>query len=160
MDTQFSAAAVYEEHQSFRLLNIITVVVAAVLLLTVYLTGANPLDMDPEALISTLAAIGIAALALWGFSRLSVTVTATEFQFGFPIWHRKMPLSQIQVGAVVHIPFWYGIGVHYIRGMWVYNAKLGRGLEITVGGKRYLIGSDQPERLQAALFDRLGGKRK
>jgi hypothetical protein len=152
MDTVLSGTAIYEEHQSFWVLNVIVILFAIGLVLAVVLTGANPAAMKPEDLYSTLGALGLAAFALWGFSRLNLMVSTTEFRFGFPIWHRRVAVSRIQVGEITRIPLWYGIGLHFVGGMWVYNARLGRGVMVVIGGRRYLIGSEHPEQLQAALL--------
>ena len=152
MESTLSGTTIYREHQSFWLLNVIVLVVACALVLMAALTGTFPGNIHADAVPALVGGLLVAALALWGFSRLNVKISATDVQFGFPIWHRRIPVSAIYVGEIVRIPLWYGIGLHYAGGMWVYNARLGRGLIIAINGKRYLIGSDNPERLQAALL--------
>lgn len=152
MDTTLLGMTIHEEHQSFVIMRIMALAVVLALGVTAILVNWKQGVTDPNEVWS-LALVGVMILlALWGFSSLRVTVTNTELRFGYPIWHRRVPVSQIQVGDVVRIPFWYGIGLHYVGRMWVYNARLGRGVMITIKGRRYLIGSDDPERLQAALL--------
>ncbi|HEY3294893.1 MAG TPA: hypothetical protein VGL38_05610 [bacterium] len=152
METTLPGTTVYEEHQSFWLLNVIALVVAVGLVATALLSGVDPSKSRPEDLASIAAALVLAIGAMWGFSRLNIAVTTTDFRFGFLIWHRRVPADRVQVGEIAHIPMWYGIGLHFVGGQWVYNAKLGRGVQVVINGRRYLIGSDNPERLQAALL--------
>ncbi len=99
-----------------------------------------------------ILAVILAVIVLWSFSRFTVVVTPKELRFGFPIWRKRIPISSARVGEIVRIPFWYGIGIHFIGRTWVYNARLGRGLRISVAKTKYLIGSDNPERLQSTLL--------
>jgi hypothetical protein len=94
----------------------------------------------------------LVALLLWGFLELTVVVTATELRFGFPFWRRRVPLSSVAVGEIVSLRFWYGLGIHRAPRGWVFNARFGRGVEIFANGVRYLIGSNDPEQLQAVLY--------
>jgi hypothetical protein len=152
MEASLSGGTIYEEHQSFRLLNFIVLAAAAALVLTVVLTGVDLSKIEPDDLARIFGGVAVAAVVLWGFSRLDVTVSSTEFRFGFPLWHRRVAVAELQAGEVVRIPIWYGIGLHFVRGVWGYNARFGRGVTVVIKGRPYLIGSDDPERLQAALF--------
>jgi len=152
MDTVLSGTTVYEEHQSFRVLIVIAAVAGAGLILTAAVAGAGFGQMAPQDKLSAAFAVLLVVAALWGFSRLNTIVSTTELRFGFPVWHRRVALGKVTVGEVTKIPLWYGIGLHYVGGLWVYNARLGRGVIVVVDGRRYLIGSETPERLQAALL--------
>jgi len=143
---------VYEEHQSFVAMYVMAGAVLIALVLTAFFAGADLRVISPSDRNGMLIAAAAILVVLWGFSRLNVIVTTTEFRFGFPAWHRCVPLSSIEVGDTVPIRLWYGLGIHYAGGMWVYNARLGRGVMVTIKGTRHLIGSNDPERLQAALL--------
>ena len=143
---------IYEERQSSVLFYAVVFgLILAFGVIGVYM-GARIGISRPGDVARILVAFVLSLFVLWGFSRQTVTVTRTELRFGFPIWRKRIPISEVQVGEVVRIPFWYGIGIHFIGRAWVYNARLGRGLRITVGRKRYIIGSHNPERLQSALL--------
>lgn len=99
--------------------------------------------------------IGLALIAggiTWGLTEFFVEVFPRELHFGFPIWRKRVLLDELAVGEVETIPFGAGMGIHFYRNRWVYNARLGRGVAITANKRNYLLGSDQPERLQAALL--------
>jgi hypothetical protein len=152
MDKVLSSAPIHEERQSFTLMYIIAVFAAAVIVTAAWSLNASAGRTDPTAMATLAFAAVMAGIAIWGFSRLTVTITPTELRFGYPVWHRRAPVTQLIVGDIVPIPFWYGIGLHFVRGMWVYNAHLGRGVVLWLGNNKYLIGSDHPERLQSALL--------
>lgn len=137
---------VFEERQPVALL--IGLAVLAVAL------GLAPLAIAPESPEVLIAAGALAAtlvLVLAGFRRLTIIVTGTELRFGFPLLGKRLPLRIIEVGDILPIPFWYGWGIHFVRGMWVWNARLGRGLLITAGRRKFLLGTAQAERLQSVL---------
>lgn len=136
----------YEEHQSFSLLIGIAIFAA--------LAAVAPFVLAPRAQSNLIASGALAAamlLLLASFRRLTIVVTAMELRFGFPLIGKRLPLRDVQVGDVLPITFWYGWGIHYIRGMWVWNARLGRGVQIRSGRRTYLLGTEQAERLQSVL---------
>ena len=94
----------------------------------------------------------IAGGVIWGLTQLTVEVYPGELRFGFPLWRKRIPADRIEVGGVESISFAAGIGIHFWRGRWVYNARFGRGVMLKAGKRAYLLGSDHPERLQSALL--------
>ena len=99
--------------------------------------------------------VGLALIAggvIWGLTQFTVEVHPGELRFGFPLWRKRIPADRIEVGDVETISFAAGIGIHFWRGGWVYNARFGRGLLIRTGKTNYLLGSDHPERLQSELL--------
>jgi hypothetical protein len=99
--------------------------------------------------------VGLALImggVIWGLTQFMVEVHPGELRFGFPLWRMRFPADRIEVGDVEKISFAAGIGIHFWRGRWVYNARFGRGLLIRAGKTSYLLGSDDAERLQSALL--------
>ena len=141
------SSAIYEEKQTMYLRVPIVALVVAVTLFGAWQTRDVPLATA----IMLLASLAFAA-ALWGLTQLKVIVTPTEIRFGFPFFRKRFPLAKIRVGDVTKIAFLAGLGIHFWGGRWVFNARFGRGVLITSGRFEYLIGSDHPERLQAALM--------
>jgi hypothetical protein len=138
----------YDETQSSRFLYIIS----AACLLGIGVGAVGFGRKAPEAFIPAAIVLGAVALMLWGFSALRVHVSPTEVVFGFRFWSKRLRSEQIEVGGIAPITLFHGMGIHYVGGLWVYNARLGRGVRLRVGKTNYLIGSDQPERLQSALL--------
>jgi hypothetical protein len=142
--------ALYEEKQTFAPRSLIIVIAIVIAALGLWLGHA----VTPEMILTTAVVLVIAGVILWGFSSFRVRITPSELQFGFPFYTKHVPYDQLHLGDIAPIPFWYGMGIHFIRGMWVWNARVGRGVRIDVGRAKYLIGSDHPERLQSALMER------
>jgi len=141
-------ASLYEEEQRFPAW--IYAVSGAVLVVALVLSYRSGHE-DFWALVLIAAVI---VVSLWLFSRFHVVVTESELRFGFRVFKKTIPLSVIEIGEIRDITFWHGIGIHYLRGTAIWNAKLGRGLQVSDGKRRYLVGSDQPERLQSVLYER------
>lgn len=138
----------YEERQSFPA----WISLAAGVILGVALALSHRSGQEDFWAVVLVAAV--VAVALWLFSRFHVVVTRSELRFGFRVFEKRLPLERIHVGEIRDISFWHGIGIHYMRGTAIWNAKLGRGLQISDGKRRYLVGSNQPERLQSVLYER------
>jgi len=88
------------------------------------------------------------------FSSLTVQVDreAVAFYFGPGIWRRRIPLDAIQRVAVVRNSVYYGWGIRYTPHGWLYNVSGLQAVELMVRGEGTIrIGTDEPERLQAAI---------
>ncbi|MDD5088837.1 MAG: DUF3093 family protein [bacterium] len=138
----------YEERQSFPA----WILVFCALILIAALVPAFRAGRDELWAVALVAVV--TAVTLWLFARFHVIVTNHDLRFGFRVFERRLPLERIQIGEIRDITFWHGIGIHYLRGTAIWNAKLGRGLQVSDGKRRYLVGSDQPERLQSVLYER------
>jgi hypothetical protein len=141
---------IYEETQttSYRLM--LVGLITAIFLFAFWQTWLSA--KDTFAALFLLIATPLGILAVWSFTQLRVQISPTELRFGSSLYRKRIPLDRVRVGAVEHIPALAGIGIHSFMGRWVFNARYGRGVNIEDGKRRYLIGSDQPERLQSALL--------
>ncbi len=97
--------------------------------------------------------IAFAALML-SFSRLTVTVDEARLAVGFGggLARRRFELRTIEAASVVKTPWLAGWGIRLTRQGWLYNAW-GRGaVQLRLaGGRRFTIGTDEPEALLAAI---------
>lgn len=98
----------------------------------------------------------IAVLVLVGvvFSSLTVMITPSSlvFWFGPGVLRKTVPLAEIASVESVRSPWYYGIGWRITpRGM-LYSVSGFSSVEITEhDGSRFRLGTDEPERLRAAL---------
>jgi hypothetical protein len=83
---------------------------------------------------------------------LKVRVTTTTLEFGYWFSSPEIALEAISIPEAVQIPVAAGVGMHYYKGAWVYNARFGRGVQITTPKKKYVIGSNNPEQLRSVLL--------
>ena len=99
-----------------------------------------------------LPAIIVAVLAL--FYRLTVTVDADAIRcaFGIGLISRTIPLDRVKDAQRVRNRWYYGWGIRRVPGAWMFNVSGLDAVEVTLeGGKRFRIGTDDPEGLLAAI---------
>ena len=90
------------------------------------------------------------------FSTLTVMVTQQELRwhFGPGIWKKSVPRSDIASATPTRTKWWYGFGIRLTPRGWLYNVS---GLDAVAvemrTGKIVLIGTDEPDKLAAALAD-------
>jgi hypothetical protein len=74
-------------------------------------------------------------------------------QFGIGLIRRKIPLSMIQEVKEVRNPWYSGWGIHWLPGQyWLWNVSGFRAVELVFkDGKRFRIGTDEPELLSRAI---------
>ena len=97
--------------------------------------------------------LAFAALML-AFSRLTVMVEEERVSVGFGggLARRRFELHTIEEASVVKTPWLAGWGIRLTRQGWLYNA-CGRGaVQLRfAGGRRFTIGTNEPEALLAAI---------
>jgi len=158
-------SVVYSEEQRFRQIWIL-LLVGFIALLAWYSFllqivigepfGTNP---APDILVIILFVIFGFLFPVWFIvMRLEVQVTRTDLRFRmFPLhlqW-RKLPLATIvKAETVTYRPIleYGGWGIRIGRKGWAYNVSGNRGVQVTLeGGRSFLLGSLQPERLATAI---------
>jgi hypothetical protein len=96
----------------------------------------------------------VIAITGWIFRSLTVEISEIDltwyFGSGFPRKH--VPLEEIASAEPIRISIWNGWGIHYTPRGWLYNVA-GRGaVAITLrSGKRFCLGTDEPEELARQL---------
>ncbi|MDT8357285.1 MAG: hypothetical protein RQ758_02135, partial [Methanomicrobiaceae archaeon] len=106
-------------------------------------TGFDPFIVVLMILILSLLA---------SFSTLQVTVDENylRIKFGYGIFRKKFPLDKIASAKRVRNRWYYGWGIRiwFWPYMWIYNVSGFDAVEIVMkNGKRYRIGTDQPQEL-------------
>jgi len=100
-------------------------------------------------------AIAVLVLCAWLFSSLTIQITADELQwrFGLGIIRNHVALKEIaSAEAVRNRPSW---GIHWSpRTGWLYNVSGFDAVLVTLkSGKRFTLGTDEPQVLAARLAD-------
>ena len=107
-------------------------------------------NFHPLALIGLI----IILIVLVTFSRLTVTVDGQmiKIQFGLRIIRKTFPLKEIEAYRVVKNPWYYGWGIRFTPRGWLFNVSGFSAIELQMkSGKRYRIGTDDPDNLAKAL---------
>ncbi len=101
-----------------------------------------------------LAMITIMLLALTIFSRLTVRVTDknVEAHFGLGLFTRQFSLIEIDAIECVRNPWYYGWGIRLTPEGWMYNVSGLDAVQLQLAsGKRFRIGTDEPQQLKSAI---------
>ena len=106
----------------------------------------------------TLLGLIIVLVILGIFSRLTVTVDdqMVKVQFGLSIVRKTFPLKEIETHRVVRNPWYFGWGIRFTPRGWLFNVSGFSAIELQMkNGKRYRIGTDDPDNLAKALDEAL-----
>jgi len=111
-------------------------------------TGLNVLVLFVMVLIIFL-------LASFGTLQVIIDENFLHIKFGYGIFRTKFPLNEIASAKKVRNRWYYGWGIRvwFWPYMWIYNVSGFDAVEIIMkSGKRYRIGTDQPEELEHAIL--------
>ena len=105
-----------------------------------------------------VALFGLLALGLLAYATLTVEVDAenVRVRFGIGLIRKSIPLSDIVRCEIVRTPSWWGWGIHWTPSGWLYNVSGRAAVRLEMTSQRpVMIGSDEAERLKAAIDARL-----
>ena len=95
----------------------------------------------------------VLAVIYTGFLRLTVIVTRPEvrlaYTFGWP--RRRIDRARIVSSVPYRIPWWYGWGIRKTPKGWMWNVWGRSTVLVTLTDRQFLVGTDDPEGLAAAL---------
>ena len=106
----------------------------------------------------------LCALAVAGGLFYSMTVeiqeATLEWRFGPGLIRKRTSLAEIRDVEAVRNPWYYGWGIHWTPKGWVFNVSGFGAVAITLAsGKRYRIGTDEPQTLAEAIRQASGSER-
>jgi hypothetical protein len=116
----------------------------------------EPASADSGANFLVTGVMMLVVFVLASFSSLTVSVDeqSVKIRFGWGIFRKQFLLAQVATVKQVKNPWYYSWGIHYWLWpkMWIFNiAGLGA-VELTMkNGKVYRIGTNEPEKLEAAI---------
>lgn len=118
---------------------------------------AEPPSVDSGANFAVTAIMIVILFVLASFSTLTVAVNERflTVRFGWGIFRKTFPLAEIAAVGKVKNPWYYGWGIRwwFRPKMWIYNVSGFHAVEIRLNtGKIYRIGTDEPEKLEAAIM--------
>jgi len=140
--TQSNAAA-------FLLLNL-----AAIFPIGVFLSGVLP-PGDLGARITVLVAGVVMMISAFAFSSLTIAVRDGQLSwwFGPGIVKKTIPLASIAAAQPTTTSILNGWGIHLTGRGWLYNVAGRQAVLVTQhDGKRFLLGTDEPESLAQAIM--------
>jgi hypothetical protein len=99
--------------------------------------------------------VAIAAVCAYLFSSLTIQVAerALRWHFGPGLFRKEIALTEIQGVEVTRTRWIEGWGIHRTSRGWLYNVSgFGAVLVRLQSGRSILLGSDEPDRLRAAIL--------
>jgi len=105
------------------------------------------------------AVLGGLVLAAGLFYSMTVRIQGAtlEWRFGPGLIRKRAALAEIRDVRVVRNPWYYGWGIHWTPQGWVFNVSGFGAVAITLAsGKRYRLGSDEPQELAEAIRQAAG----
>ena len=100
--------------------------------------------------IFTIILLIVAAL-FWGLT-VEVNKDVVRLYFGFGIIHRSILREHIVMVTQVRNRWWWGFGIRWTPHGWMWNISGLDAVELTYhNGKKFRIGTDEPEALLEAL---------
>lgn len=137
------------QHTQTGIVILIAFACAIILMLGISITAPTPLPIG-----AYIAMIAIALIALAIFTRLTVQVTNQniEVHFGLGLFTRKFSLIEIDEIECVRNPWYYGWGIRLTPEGWMYNVSGLDAVQLQLAsGKRFRIGTDEPQQLKSAI---------
>jgi hypothetical protein len=84
--------------------------------------------------------------------KVSVDSERISLTMGAGIVRKTVPLSQVVSAQTVRNPWYWGWGIRWYPGGWLYNVSGLDAVELELkGGRKLRIGSDEPEKLRSVI---------
>lgn len=147
----------YKHTQIGYLMLIVTFIVLMFFVWLQITARAEPPSADSGTNFAITFIMALILFILASFSMLTV-MTDRQFlriRFGWGIFRKKFPLTEIAAVRKVKNHWYYGWGIRlwFWPKMWIFNISGFDAVELTMkNGKIYRIGTDEPEALEEALL--------
>lgn len=106
----------------------------------------------PPGVLALLFILFLGVGLLFGTLTVEVDSNAVTCWFGLGLIRRKIDLREVRDVQAVRNRWYYGWGVRYIGNGWMFNVSGLDAVELLLdSGKRFRIGTDQPEALRNAI---------
>lgn len=104
------------------------------------------------AVVGVILAITAITILVFGWLTVQVANDSLQVRFGVGLIRRRFSIAELRAARAVRNPWYYGWGIRYTRHGWLFNVSGLDAVEIELAsGRRYRIGTDQPEELVRAI---------
>ena len=117
---------------------------------------------DGQVMFVGIGISGVIASVLALFHSLTVHVASNTIfiQFGIGVVQTRISIDEIRSAEPIKTHWYNGWGIRWIRGGWLYNVSGFDAVEVSMkNGRRYQIGTDEPEELHAAIESKIQAER-
>ena len=129
--------------------------------IVVFLRAAHPTSDLMKGLFFTFVpgfVLGVAVLVLFASLTVVIKEDLIEIRFGPGIIRKRFRFADIQECKSVRNSWLVGWGIRWFPGCWVFNVSGLDAVELLMkNGKRYRIGTDEPEALREVIQHKLTG---
>lgn len=99
-----------------------------------------------------ILALTAITILIFGWLTVQVTNESLQLRFGIGLVRRRWAIADLRAATAVRNPWYYGWGIRYTPHGWLFNVSGLDAVEIELAsGRRYRIGTDQPEELVRAI---------
>jgi hypothetical protein len=110
-------------------------------------------------LVAALYAVLAAAFLLFATLTVEVTEREVRARFGVGLLGRTIPLADVLRSEIVRTRIWWGWGLHWTPGGWLYNVAGRQAVRLDLVRQRpVMIGSDDADGLKRAIDARIAGR--
>ena len=120
------------------------------------------LETEATARIIAGSVLTVLVICAWLFWSLNVSLGDGELRvsFGPGLIHKRIELAEIRSAQQVRNRWFYGWGIRLTPHGWMYNVSGLDAVELEFdGGRKFRIGTDEPERLVQAIQDATGRRK-
>lgn len=126
--------------------------VVAVCLPVVILLGAFLVAGGPSWIVAVVQVFVALVLLLFSALRVQIDQQKVTLSFGIGLVRKTFDVREIVEARPVRNRWWYGFGIRLTPHGWLFNVSGLDAVEIVLrSGKRYRIGTDEPQALERAL---------
>lgn len=122
---------------------------------TLVAVGTRPRGPDSGpwlVVIGVILAITAMIILVFGWLTVQVSRDSLRLWFGVGLVRRRFAIADLRAARAVRNPWYYGWGIRYTPHGWLFNVSGLDAVEIElVSGRRYRIGTDEPQALMAAI---------
>lgn len=135
---------------------VVALIVLAFFVWIYIMASAEPssINSGPNLAVSAVMALVLFILASFATLTVSIDENYIRVKFGYGIFRKKIPLTEISSVKTVKNHWYYGWGVRLWLWptMWIFNVSGFDAVEVTMkNGKIYRIGTDVPQELEVAI---------
>jgi len=138
------------EYQHSQIATVIIVPMILVFIIAAVMLPAYQVFNNPVLIVGILLLI---ALALFYDLKVEIRNNTITCKFGIGVIQRQIPILEIKEAKAVKNPWYAGWGIRWLPGQyWLWNASGFDAVELLFkDGRRFRIGTDEPEKLVAAI---------
>jgi hypothetical protein len=130
-----------------------TVLIVALVTAAATCLAVSTLVPAPPYVVPMLFGVFVVCASMFSSLTIQITGRTLRWHFGPGLFRKEVLLSEIQGAEVTETRLVHGWGIHRTPRGWLYNVSGFQAVAVRLNsGKEFLLGTDEPERLRAAIL--------